>query len=116
MLKLCACCLDLAIARAEKWANYSGYFVQTSWTEDDIEDGEDLFKYENPNPREIVEVPPSIIKPFKKFIQRCKRYYQDKEFPEWIEAIESNKPVSDLDMIEYGEVFNDEDIFIANKV
>jgi hypothetical protein len=93
--------LDLAKTRAEKWFNYTGYFVQNSWTEDDIEGGVDLIGYINPNTKTIVEVPPSIITPLRDFIKRCRRYYQDKEFPVWIENIEKKQPEADLELVNY---------------
>lgn len=92
--------LDLAKQRAEKWSNYTGYFVQNSWTEDDIEH-EDLIAYVNPDTKTVVEVPPSIIRPLKSFIKRSKRYFQDKEVPTWIDKISNDDPESILDYINY---------------
>jgi len=92
--------LDLAKQRAEKWSEFTGYFVQNSWTENEIEE-EDLIGFINPDTKTVVEVPPSIIGPLKKFLQRCKRYYQDKDFPVWIEKIESNDPEEIVDYINY---------------
>jgi hypothetical protein len=89
--------LNLANERAEEWSDYTGYFVQNSWTEKEIDkyyykkEG-DLLIYVNPDAKSIVEVPPSIIKTLKNFIKRCKRYFQDKEFPVWVEKIEQNDP------------------------
>lgn len=90
--------ISLASDRAVKWADYSGYFVQNSWTEEEIDGGEDLIGFINPDTKTIVEVPPSIIHPLKAFIKRCRRYYQDKEFPVWIEKIEQDRP-EDIDEI-----------------
>jgi hypothetical protein len=93
--------LDLAKSRAEKWADYTGYFVQNSWTEDDFENGEDLIGFINPDTKTIVEVPPSVIRPLTKFIKRCRRYYQDKDFPVWIEKIEQGQPEDIINYINY---------------
>jgi len=93
--------LDLAKARAEKWSDYSGYFVQNSWTQEDIEDGTDLYSFVNPDPQNVVEIPPSIIQPLRNFIGRCKRYFQDRDFPEWIEQVERSEPEEILEMINH---------------
>ena len=97
--------LELARNRAEKWSDHIGYFVQNSFSENEIWDEDhDLLIYKNPNTQEIVEIPPSVIVRFRTFIQRCKRYYKDKDFPEWIEKIERNEP-EDLDLIDITEDF-----------
>jgi len=92
--------LELAKARAEKWRDHLEYFIQRSFTENEIwttteevcEDFEcDLLQ--NPNPRVIVEIPPSIVLRLKTFIERCRRYYKDKNFPAWVEQIEQNNPI-----------------------
>lgn len=89
--------LELAKIRAEKWRDHIAYFIQHSFTdaiwttteEEIYEDCEcDLIK--NPNPKEIVEIPPSIVLRLKTFIERCRRYYKDKNFPAWVEQIEKN--------------------------
>ena len=83
---------ETAALRADKWKLNTEYFVQRSYTEAEIdryEDGElELHQYINPEPQEMVEIPPSVAGKLKVFIQRCKRYYKDKEFPEWIEKFE----------------------------
>jgi hypothetical protein len=93
--------LSLAKQRAEKWYDFTGYFVQNTWTEEMIEDGDELLGFVNPDTKSIVEVPPSILKPLKDFIKRCRRYYQDKEFPVWIENIEKDQPEQILESINY---------------
>jgi len=92
--------LNLAKVRAEKWKLHTDYFVQNSFTEEELygsniddltDDDEDRFSFlvliENPNPQEIVEIPPSVLKRLKIFIERCKKYYKDKDFPEWVENV-----------------------------
>ncbi len=93
--------LDLAKERADKWATFTGYFVQNSWTEDQIEGGDDLIGFVNPNTKCVVEVPPSIIGPLKDFTKRCRRYFQDKEFPLWIEKVEQDDPEEIIEAINY---------------
>jgi hypothetical protein len=105
--------LELAARRSEKWGEYTGYFVQNSWTESMFEDGEDLISYINPNPKTVVEVPPSIIRPLKKFIKRCRRYYQDKDFPEWIEKIEQDKPEDIVEIHNYTLLIDDDDKWVV---
>lgn len=100
--------LELARIRAKKWAEYNGYFVQNTFTQEEIEE-EGLFLYKNPIPDKddpdairLVEVPPSIIKNLSNFIQRCKRYYSKKKFPEWIEGIEKgDDQAANLERIYY---------------
>jgi len=90
--------LEIAKERAFKWSDHTSYFVQKSWTREQIEDDEcPLLYFVNPNllheddddfdkyntTELLVEIPPSIVKPLVKFIGRCKKYYKDKDFPEW---------------------------------
>lgn len=82
-----------AKGRAEKWSLYDNFFVQNSFTEKMIFDGDDLLLLLNPNPQEVVEIPPSIMPRLKTFIERCRRYYKDKEFPIWVTKIEANTPI-----------------------
>jgi hypothetical protein len=42
----------------------------------------------------IVAVPHSIKSELTKFIYRCKRYYKDKTFPKWAEAILADSKIS----------------------
>lgn len=91
--------LSVAKSRAEKWSMHNAYFVQNSFTEQMIEDGSNLIWFENPNPEKIVEVPPSVIKRLKVFIERCKRYYKDKRFPAWTEKIRNDNPTSVVEYI-----------------
>lgn len=82
---------ELAEERANKWANHTDYFVQNSFNEMEIEDswsGQEFLKLkENPDTKTVVEVPPSIIGRLEIFIERCKKYYKDKAFPEWVERV-----------------------------
>jgi hypothetical protein len=94
--------LQMARDRALKWSNHTDYFVQVSWTENEIDDTKNTLSYllnpnrldeDDPNYNElVVEVPPSVEKNLRRFIQRCKRYYQDKEFPVWAINLEDNMP------------------------
>jgi len=78
----------IAKLRADKWKNHTEYFVQKSYTQKQLYfDDDNILMYENPNPQEVVEIPPSIIKRLKVFIERCKRYYKDKDFPQWCENV-----------------------------
>lgn len=36
--------------------------------------------------RKYVKIPDSIYNNFEKFINRCKKYYKNKEFPKWTET------------------------------
>lgn len=82
--------LNLARIRAEKWSNHINFFVQNSWGEDIIYDTEDPLNFIiNPNPSEIVEIPPSIEDALKVFIDRCRKYYKDKDFPVWVKNFEN---------------------------
>lgn len=85
--------VDTAKQRAEKWKFHVEYFVQKTYTELDI-DNEDvaLMFIVNDNPQEIVEIPPSVMVRLKTFIERCRKYYKDKEFPVWIQNIEKGQP------------------------
>ena len=105
--------LELAQARADKWANFTGFFVQTSWTEDELDNG-DIFMFENPEPKTVVEIPPSICNQLASFIGRCRRYYKDKEFPEWVEKFEAGEPET-CNIVGIGH-FDDDDIFIPVEV
>lgn len=92
--------LEIAKIRAEKWNLHNAYFIQNSWDEDLLEDENMPLKYfVNPNSKEIVEIPPSIEKRLEIFISRCKKYYKDKEFPEWINKFESKNAYDDLEVI-----------------
>lgn len=93
--------LDVAKIRAEKWKNHIGFFVQKTYTQEEIRDTNRFSFFKNPNPKEIIEIPPSVYRQLVGFIQRCRRYYQDKDFPEWIENIELSKPV-EADLVEVG--------------
>lgn len=85
--------LDLAKQRAEKWSLFTEFFVQKSWTEDRIMDEtEELLLFKNPNTQQVVEIPPSVVAPLKRFIERCRKYYKDREFPEWVRKIENDEP------------------------
>lgn len=78
--------METAKLRAEKWKLYIDYFVQKSYTESELNG--DMIWYVNPNPQEVIEIPPSIVWRMKIFVQRCRRYYKDKDFPEWVEKLE----------------------------
>jgi hypothetical protein len=84
--------LDIAKIRAEKWKFHTDYFVQKTYTEKEIDDAfmEDmkLKRFINPDPGSIVEVPASVMVRLKPFIERCRKYYKDKDFPMWIQKIE----------------------------
>lgn len=85
--------LDLAAIRAEKWSDYTDYFVQKSYTEPMLFDDESqLLKIVNPNPRSVVEIPPSILDRLRTFIKRCKKYYKDKDFPLWVDKVDNYDP------------------------
>ena len=96
--------VDTAKQRAEKWRLHTDFFVQKTHTEIELEDVEIGNKFFfNHNPQEIVEVPPSVMVRLKTFIERCRKYYKDKEFPVWIQNIENGKPLSkeQLELKEY---------------
>jgi hypothetical protein len=86
---------EIAKKRADKWKNHTEYFVQKSYTQSQLyfDDDVDILMYKNPNPQEVVEVPPSIVDRLKTFIERCKRYYKDKDFPQWCENVIQNKAI-----------------------
>ena len=97
--------VDLAETRAEKWASYTDYFVQKSYTEPMLFDDEkNLVRFINPNPKTIVEVPPSILDRLNTFINRCKRYYKDKEFPLWTDKLVNNDSY-DEDLLDEEEIY-----------
>jgi len=77
--------LELANSRADKWENHEGYFTQLSFPEQYNWETDKIFYKVNPDPKRFVEIPPSIEGRLKIFINRCKRYYKDKIFPEWVE-------------------------------
>lgn len=85
--------LNVARERGDKWRFHSAFFVQNSHNEEELEAAEDyeipfeLVSYENPDPANIVEIPPSIIDRLRTFLIRCKKYYKDKTFPEWADAV-----------------------------
>jgi hypothetical protein len=96
--------VETARLRAEKWKYHTEFFVQKTYTElDIIQDDISLMFIINPNPREIVEIPPSVMVRLKTFIERCKKYYKDKEFPAWIENIENGIPYP-KDQLEMTEI------------
>jgi hypothetical protein len=100
--------IKTAKERAEKWNLFTEFFVQKSWTEAQLEnDDEDLLFIINPNPQQVVEIPPSIVAPLLRFIDRCKKYYKDKEFPEWVRKFENNEPypAEELEMDSYKACF-----------
>jgi hypothetical protein len=82
--------LEIAKDRADKWRFHSEYFVQKSYSEEELEIGLQnggITLYINPNPSTIVEIPPSVIDRLAEFLVRCKKYYKDKEFPDWCESV-----------------------------
>ena len=95
--------VSIAEQRAEKWRFHLEYFVQKTYTEPDIEDDEVALMFlVNNNPQEIVEIPPSVMVRLKPFIERCRKYFKDKEFPVWIQNIEKGKhlPYAQLEMVQ----------------
>lgn len=91
--------LSVAKERGDKWRFHSAYFVQNSYTEYELNvfDLDLPVLYENPDPATIVEIPPSIEDRLRTFLVRCKKYYKDKMFPEWCEAILQNDPYLTID-------------------
>lgn len=93
--------LGTAKIRSEKWRFHNCYFVQKTYTEEQYKKGLageiEIFKYVNPEHKTCIEVPPSIMVKLKPFIKRCRKYYKDKRFPEWIQKIENNNPYTDLE-------------------
>jgi hypothetical protein len=102
--------LDLAMARAEKWSQYLGFFYQNTYTEFDIEN-EDIQIFQNPDPKFIVEVPPSLEKQLKCFVKRCRNYFKDKEFPLWIEKLEKDE-IEECKLVDVFFSCEDDDIFV----
>ncbi len=85
--------LETAKLRAEKWRFHTEYFVQRTFTEADINNEDlELMVIINPDPKQVVEIPPSVMVRMKSFIERCKKYYKDKDFPAWIQKIEAGEP------------------------
>jgi hypothetical protein len=87
--------LNTAKIRAEKWRFHNSYFIQKTYTEEEFVSNLNILKYVNPN-KMCVEVAPSVLVKLKPFIERCRKYYKDKGFPEWIEKIEKNEPYPDV--------------------
>jgi len=91
--------VNLAKQRAIKWSFYTDFFVQKSHTEAEIEkeiamkEQGEINYLVNPNPQFVVEIQPSVIDPLKNFIERCRRYYKDKDFPEWVKRVEKESPI-----------------------
>jgi hypothetical protein len=83
--------LETAKLRADKWKFHTDYFVQETFTEEELfhaEEGDlDLMVYENPDHSSVIEIPPSVMRRLKSFIIRCERYYKDKEFPLWVKKV-----------------------------
>jgi hypothetical protein len=92
--------LSLAKSRAEKFRFHTDYFVQKTFTEKEFNDNLEYCiegYIINSDPKSIVEIPPSVIVRLKPFIERCKKYYKDKEFPVWVNQIEAGNPTTILD-------------------
>jgi hypothetical protein len=88
--------LETAKLRAEKWKFHTDYFLQKTWKENELDDEDVLiYIYKNPDNQSIVEVPPSVMVRLKPFIERCRKYYKDKDFPMWIQKIEQGQPYSE---------------------
>jgi hypothetical protein len=105
--------LRIAKKRALKWSDHTEYFIQTSWTEEEIEDLSISLEYiNNPNIEEIVEVPPSVAKKLLNFLERCMRYYQDKNFPEWANKFMNHNEyqLCSLDFVEVRPALDIEEI------
>jgi hypothetical protein len=103
--------LGIAKERALKWTNHTDFFVQLSCTEDAIMDfSKPLMRIDNPNSDEVVEIPPSVVKPLHAFIERCQRYYQDKDFPVWVQNFKEGLPYNGtMNTVEYRPAFENED-------
>ena len=85
--------LEIAKERSIKWCSCNDYFIQLHYTEADLEDDDfEILRIVNPDPMGIVEIPPSIVEHLKKFIERCKKYYSDKDFPVWTDMLMVGKP------------------------
>jgi hypothetical protein len=98
--------LEVAKNRAERWKFKVNYFVQMSFHEDQlVDDNFSAFKFLNPDNETVVEIPPSVMVRLKPFIERCKKYYKDKIFPEWVDKVHEGNPypITDLEKepIEY---------------
>lgn len=98
--------LKTAKIRAEKWKWHDCYFIQKTYTEEQFVSNLDILKYINPNNKMCVEVAPSVLVKLKPFIERCRKYYKDKGFPEWIEKIENGKPI-DPDSLKTEQIFTE---------
>ncbi len=94
--------LDTAKLRAEKWRFHNAYFVQKSFPEAELIDGDGLYKFVNPDSKQVVEVPPSVMVRLRTFIERCRKYYKDKDFPAWIEMIEKADPYPEDELEQEG--------------
>lgn len=94
--------LETAKLRADKWKFHTDYFVQKTWSEDEMDEIEVLYKFINPDAQSIVEVPPSVMIRLRTFIERCRKYYKDKDFPTWIQKIEEDNayPETNLERCE----------------
>lgn len=68
---------NIAMQRAVKWSNQGIAFFD--------EAGDGSIPLEDADQGACLLVPQSLKKHLKKFIQRCERYYQDKELPPWTE-------------------------------
>lgn len=94
--------LKTAKIRAEKWRDHDNYFVQKTYNEEEFEkaleeEDVEILKYVNPDKKSTVEVPPSVMVKLKPFIERCRKYYKDKKFPIWINKIEKDQPLTELE-------------------
>lgn len=89
---------EIAIDRALKFSDHEGYFYQNTFTENDP--SEKMFQYINPDPKNIVELPPSIETPLRYFIKRVKSYYKDMAIPDWAELVYSDIPFMNEEDIE----------------
>jgi hypothetical protein len=90
--------LETAKVRAEKWKHHSNYFIQKTYTEEQLDkaaaDEIKISKFINPGDG-CVEVAPSVLVRLKPFIKRCRKYYKDKGFPIWVGKIEMGEPYPD---------------------
>ena len=69
--------IHIAQERALQWTNHNHCFIQHL-----------RIHRLNANSKDIVEIPPSIVKDLFYFIERCKKYYKDKKFPAWVSMFE----------------------------
>ena len=95
--------LETAKCRAEKWKFHTDYFVQKTFKESEMIDACVVAKYSlmqiiNPDPKSIIDIPPSIMVHLKPFIKRCRSYFVDKEFPLWIRKIETEDSYPDSNL------------------